>query len=124
MKVNPQQLLDDGYIILREVVPMGQLDELRDCFETLVERQKVIWAREREPDDPPGGYWETAAQPRVFFDGVSDEITAKAIEFCLHENTLGGQPATDAGTGGCPDADGAYVQSGARSRSRELASRY
>ena len=41
MKVNPQQLLDDGYIILREVVPMGQLDELRDCFETLVERQKL-----------------------------------------------------------------------------------
>ena len=89
MQVNPQQLLDDGYIILREVVPPGQLDELRGCFETLLERQKVIWAGERKPDDPPGGYWETAAQPRVFFDGIADETTAKAVEFCLHENTLG-----------------------------------
>ena len=89
MQVNPQQLLDDGYIILREVIPPGQLDELRDCFETLVERQKVIWAKERKSDDPPGGYWETAAQPRMFFDGVADETTAKAVEFCLHENTLG-----------------------------------
>ena len=89
MKVNPQQLLDDGYIILREVIPPGQLAELRACFETLVERQKTIWAKERKPGDPPGGYWETAAQPRVFFDGVADETTAKAVEFCLHENTLG-----------------------------------
>ena len=89
MQVNPQQLLDDGYIILREVIPPGQLDDLRNCYETLVERQKVIWAQERKPDDPPGGYWETAAQPRVFFDGVADETTAKAVEFCLHENTLG-----------------------------------
>ena len=65
MQVDPQQLLDDGYIILREVVPPEQLEELRACFETLVERQKVIWAEERQSDDPPGGYWETAAQPRV-----------------------------------------------------------
>ena len=42
MQVNPKQLLDDGYIILRDVIPPGQLEELRDCFETLVERQKVI----------------------------------------------------------------------------------
>ena len=53
MQVNPQQLLDDGYIILREVIPPGQLQELRDCFERIVERQKVIWAKERKPDDPP-----------------------------------------------------------------------
>ena len=55
MKVNQQQLLDDGFIILREVVPPEELDELRTGFEVLVERQKEIWARERQPGDPPGG---------------------------------------------------------------------
>ena len=32
MKVDLQQLLDDGYIILREVIPPGQLEELRRVF--------------------------------------------------------------------------------------------
>ncbi len=89
MEVNPQQLLDDGYIILREVIPPEQLDELRESFEILVERQKAIWEWARNLDDPPGGVWETSVQPRVFFDGVVDEETANTAEFCLHENILG-----------------------------------
>ena len=89
MKVNPQQLLDDGYVIIRECIPPEQLDQLRHSFEVLVGRQKAIWARDRKPDDPPGGVWETSAQPRVFFNEVVDEKTANAVEFCLHENTLG-----------------------------------
>ena len=40
MKVDPQQLLDDGYIVLREVVPPDRLEELRASFEILVEKQK------------------------------------------------------------------------------------
>ena len=43
MKVNPQQLLDDGYLIIRECIPPYQLDSLRHSFEVLVERQKAIW---------------------------------------------------------------------------------
>ena len=39
MQVNPQQLLDDGFIILRQVVPPEQLDSLRASYETVVERQ-------------------------------------------------------------------------------------
>lgn len=89
MKVNPQQLLDDGYLIIRECVPPEQLDPLRHSFEVLVERQKAIWARERKPDDPPGGVWETSAQPRLLFDTVVDGATDNTVEFCLHENTLG-----------------------------------
>ena len=89
MKVNPQQLLDDGFIILRQVIPPDQLDALRTSFEILVDRQKAIWRRERKPDDPPGGTWETSAQPRVFFNEVVDEKTADAVDFCLGENTLG-----------------------------------
>ena len=50
MKVNPQQLMDDGYMIIPDCIPPNQLDELRDSFEVLVERQKEIWARERKAD--------------------------------------------------------------------------
>ena len=89
MKVNPQQLLDDGFVILREVIPPDQLEELRASFEVLVERQKSIWSSQRKPDDPPGGVWENSAQPRLVFNTVVDEATANTVEFCLHENTLG-----------------------------------
>ena len=60
MKVNPQQLRDDGYIILREVIPPEQLDDVRASFEVLVERQKEIWAQQSNPS-----VWETGAQPRL-----------------------------------------------------------
>ncbi|MCZ6678048.1 MAG: phytanoyl-CoA dioxygenase family protein [Candidatus Poribacteria bacterium] len=89
MKINPQQLMDDGYIIIENCIPPNQFDELRRSFEVLVERQKAIWARERKPHDPPGGHWETGAQPRVSFSPIIDDETANAVEFCLHENTLG-----------------------------------
>lgn len=89
MKVNPQQLLDDGFIILRQVIPPDRLDALRASFEVLVDRQRAVWRRERKPDDPPGGTWETSAQPRVFFNEVVDEKTADTVEFSLGENTLG-----------------------------------
>lgn len=39
MKVDPQQLMDDGYIILREVVPPELLADLRASYDTLIERQ-------------------------------------------------------------------------------------
>ena len=89
MNVDQQQFLDNGYLIIRQCIPPDRLDELRSSFETLVDRQREIWARERGPDDPPGGVWETGAQPRVSFDEVVDAETANAVEFCLHENTLG-----------------------------------
>ena len=60
MKVNPQQLRDDGYIILREVIPPEQLDDVRASFEVLVERQKEIWTQQSNPS-----VWETGAQPRL-----------------------------------------------------------
>ena len=88
-QVDPQKFLDDGYLILRGVIPPGQLDELRASFEVLVDRQRAIWARERRPGDPPGGVWETHKQPRLKFDTVVDESTANTVEFCMGENTLG-----------------------------------
>jgi len=46
MKVDPQQLIDDGYIVLRQVVPPDQLEALRTNFEILVEKQKIVWERD------------------------------------------------------------------------------
>ena len=89
MQVARQELLDNGYIIIRECIPPYKLDELRKSFELLVDRQRAIWARDRGPNDPPAGVWETSAQPRVAFDEVVGIDTANTVEFCLHENTLG-----------------------------------
>ena len=89
MKVDPQQLLEDGYIILPQVVPPDQLDDLRASVDLLVTRHQVISASNRKPGEPPGGEWQSARQPRVEIDTVVDEITANVLDFCLGENTLG-----------------------------------
>ncbi len=90
MDINPQDLLDDGFIILREVVPPGELENLRSAFERLVDRQREVWIQQRGKDDPPGGQWEASAQPRlVRFEQFIDAGTANTVEFCLGSTTLG-----------------------------------
>jgi hypothetical protein len=86
------QFLEDGFVILRNVIPPDKLDSVRKAYEILVERKKEIWARERGPDDPPGGNWEKAAQPRVQLAQLVDRIdaeTAPAVDIWLDENTQG-----------------------------------
>ncbi len=90
MRVDQAQFMEKGYIILRNVIPPDMLDAIRDSYEVLVERQKAIWARARQPDDPPGGLWETQQQPRLsHVEALVDQATANAVELWLHENTLG-----------------------------------
>ena len=92
MKVSRDQFLEQGYVILREVIPTDQLEELRHSHELLVERQRAVWARERGRDAPPGGVWESGAQPRLSVGTMGaehDKQTASAIEFWLHENMQG-----------------------------------
>ena len=89
MKVDRQQLLEDGYIILRNVIPPSELDKMRAGVETLVSRQRAIWARDRKPNEPSGGQWDVAAQPRVILNQVVDAETAYVIDFFIGENTLG-----------------------------------
>ena len=92
MHVDRDRFLEEGYLILRNVIPPDELDELRASYEIMVERQREIWARERNPDDPPGGAWDTSAQPRLNLDSLVDQIdaqTAKTVEIWLHENTQG-----------------------------------
>ncbi len=92
MQLNRDQFLEEGYAILREVVPPDELDGLRAASELLVDRQKEIWAREAGPDDPPGGQWEISMQPRLTImerPEILDEETAGFVEFWLHENSHG-----------------------------------
>lgn len=92
MKLNRDQFLETGYLIVRNAIPVDRLEELRTSHEILVERQKAIWARERQPSDPPGGLWETAPQPRLNLHKTPeliDEQTISAVELWLYENTLG-----------------------------------
>ncbi len=92
MKFSRDQFLEEGYVILRGVIPPRQLGGLRRAYELLVERQKEIWARERGPDDPPGGVWETHAQPRLNLGLLASQIDAQtigAVEIWLHENMQG-----------------------------------
>ena len=92
MKVNRDEFLEQGYIILREVIPQDELERLRRSHEILVERQRAVWARERGPNDPPGGVWKSGAQPRLSVGTMGaehDEQTAGAIEFWTHENIQG-----------------------------------
>lgn len=89
MKVDRQQFLEDGYLILRNVIPPEDLDRMRAGVETLVSRQRAIWARDRKPGEPAGGHWDTAAQPRVILNQVVDEETSYVIDFFTGENTLG-----------------------------------
>ena len=89
MQVNRQQLMDEGYNILRNVVPPDQLQPLRNGIEHMVNRRKELSAQRRTPDQPPGGEWAASGQPRLKFSTDCDSESANAIEFLAHENTLG-----------------------------------
>ena len=96
MRVDRDQFLEQGYLVLRNVVPPNELEGLRRSYEILVERQRAIWARDRSPGDPSGGVWESSPQPRLFLNSgrensspLIDEETANTVEFWLHENTQG-----------------------------------
>ncbi len=91
MAVNRDQFMEQGFLILRNVIPPDELDAARASYEALLERQKAVWAGERKPDDPPGGAWETSPQPRMNIGnpGLLDEKTANAVDVWLHENTVG-----------------------------------
>lgn len=81
----PQQLHDDGFVVVRGVIPPEELEETRDSFDRLVDRQRQIWRSEAGPDDSPDGVWATGAQPRlVTYEGLVDDTdSARAIELIL-----------------------------------------
>ena len=83
--------MEQGFFVMREVIPANKLDAMRASCETILERQKVAWARDRKPDDTPGGNWETSRQPRVVMErpGLIDRQTANVVEdFWVADETL------------------------------------
>ncbi|MDA0335172.1 MAG: phytanoyl-CoA dioxygenase family protein [bacterium] len=78
-------LLRDGFVIVRGAVAADALEPTQQIFEELVNRQRLVWSRQRGADDPPGGVWETSAQPRLAsFDGlVESRQQALAVELLL-----------------------------------------
>ena len=91
MKVDRDQFMDQGYLIFRNLIPADRLESMRASCETMLERQKVNWAQERGPDDPPGGEYEKVRQPRVMMKrpGLIDAETANVVEeFWVADETL------------------------------------
>ena len=82
-----KQLLEDGYVVIRDTVPPAWLDELRAEMETLVERQHERWRSDPHPERQVPAYYER--QPRLLFQTVVDTDTTGPVGFCLHDNTLG-----------------------------------
>ena len=92
MKVDRDRFLDEGYLILRQVIPPSDIERIRDACENLLEKQKAVWRRDRDDGDPPGGQWETSAQPRVMVGEIADRVDAgcvAGIEIWHHENIQG-----------------------------------
>lgn len=77
--VDRGRFLRDGYLVVPEVIDPARLAEVRRAYETLLQRQRAVWAAERAPGDPPGGVWETARQPRLH---VSGELGAQVDADC------------------------------------------
>ena len=55
MEVDLQKFRRDGYLVLRNVVPPEQLDEIRLLTELMVDREKARSAAQRQAGAPPGG---------------------------------------------------------------------
>ena len=65
MRVDVDRFMEDGFLIIPNVIPSARLGEMRSGYETVVDKQKKIWSSERGPDDAIGGVWETHQQPRI-----------------------------------------------------------
>jgi len=96
MRVNRDQFLEEGYLVLRNVIPPEKLDALRTSYDILVNRQRTILAQEHDANNPRGTAWESSPQPRLNISagaednpGLINHETPNAVEFWLHENTRG-----------------------------------
>ena len=88
--VDHEQFTRDGFFLVPEAIPPDELESLRASYDVILERQKEIWRNERGPDDPPGGHWDIAPQPRIGnTEQLIDTATANAVEVWLSDTTRG-----------------------------------
>jgi ectoine hydroxylase-related dioxygenase (phytanoyl-CoA dioxygenase family) len=88
-KVNRQSLLENGFLVIPDLLNPEQLARMRESVEQMVGRRKAMSAQNRKGDEPPGGAWATSPQPRLKFDEDYNDDTVDTIGFCLREETLG-----------------------------------
>jgi len=88
--VDRDQFMQDGYLVIRDLIPSHELQQLRASYDVLLERQKEIWQSQRGPGDPPGGAWDTSPQPRIQnAESLIDATTANAVEVWTSNRTRG-----------------------------------
>ena len=73
-----EKFVQDGYAILRGVVPVDQLKSQRHAYDLIVAR-----ARQRDP------VWYTTAAARTGVVAYLDKDTVQTLKFALHDNTFG-----------------------------------
>ena len=79
-----EQLLKDGFVIRRGMIPPEELTELQEAVEVRVEEVKARAIRERKPDEPEGGFWEATGQPRVGWSAdMDDPASVRVMRWAL-----------------------------------------
>ncbi len=73
-----QQFLEDGFVILNQVVPPDQTESVRASTDTVVARARAA--------DPT---WDTTPFPRTLIDKHCDRDTRTCFQLALHDNTMG-----------------------------------
>ena len=82
-RIDPGEFVENGYTIVRNIIPPDQLDALRAGFEMQFEKQRLIETARRKPDDRPANWWENSRQRRVLPEKTVDEQSAHVIDFLL-----------------------------------------
>ena len=88
IQVDSQQFNEQGFLIIPGVVPESELEDRRAQYEHLLEKQKIVWARNRKPGEPAGGRWDVAEHPTVdigYNPGIVDQVNSKAVEIWTQE---------------------------------------
>ena len=74
MKLNRDEFLETGYLIVKEAVPRDKLESVRQAYETLVNRQRENWKAERAASDPPGASGRPRRNLACSFQGRRSSI--------------------------------------------------
>ncbi len=88
MKVDRRQLMEDGFIILRNVVPPKDLERVRAAVEHMIQHRREVSRQQRLPGEAHGA-WAASGQPRLQFHADCDAESTAAVEFLLGDTVLG-----------------------------------